>query len=257
MELTEKQKQAQKIMASAAMHVMLFGGSRSGKTFLLVKAVVTRAIKSPDSRHAILRFRFNHVKSSIVLDTFPKVMPMCFPQVNYHIDKSDWYAQLDNGSQIWFGGLDDKQRSEKILGQEHATIYLNECSHIPFSSREMALTRLAQKCIIKGGRNDGKQLPLKMYYDCNPPNKAHWTYKLFHDLVDPETKRPLANQQDYAMMQINPKDNQDNLPASYLQILQGMSSRMRKRFWDGEFGDATPNQLFHDEDIDKWRVIIG
>ncbi len=253
--LTPKQQEAQKLLASPATHLMLFGGSRSGKTFLITRAVVIRALKSPGSRHGILRFRFNHVKSSIVLDTFPKVMQLCFPQVHYHIDKSDWYAQFDDGQQIWFGGLDDKQRAEKILGQEHSTLYLNECSQIPLLSRDLALTRLAQNCKIKGGRNDGKQLPLKMYYDCNPPSKAHWTYKLFHDLVDPDTKKPLVNPQDYASMQINPKDNQDNLPSTYLSILAGMNARMRKRFWDGEFADATPNQLFRDEDIDKWRVI--
>ena len=32
---------------------------------------------------------------------------------------------------------------------------------------------------------------------------------------------------------------------------------MKKRFYDGEFADATPNALFRDEDIEKWRVIDG
>jgi predicted phage terminase large subunit-like protein len=32
---------------------------------------------------------------------------------------------------------------------------------------------------------------------------------------------------------------------------------MRKRFLEGEFADATPNALFHEEDIDRWRVIDG
>jgi hypothetical protein len=29
---------------------------------------------------------------------------------------------LPNGSEIWFSGLDDKERTEKILGQEYVTI---------------------------------------------------------------------------------------------------------------------------------------
>jgi hypothetical protein len=58
---------------------MLFGGSRSGKTFLLVRNVVMRALKAANSRHAIFRFRFNSVKNSVVLDTFPKVMRSAFP----------------------------------------------------------------------------------------------------------------------------------------------------------------------------------
>jgi phage terminase large subunit len=110
--LTAKQEQAQAILGSNATHLMLFGGSRSGKTFLLVRNIVFRALKAPKSRHAILRFRFNHVKASIVLDTFPKVMEVAFPGVQYEIDKTDWYAKLPNGSQIWFGGLDDKERTD-------------------------------------------------------------------------------------------------------------------------------------------------
>ena len=126
-DLTPKQQEANALLASDAQHVMLLGGSRSGKTFLLVRGICMRAIKAAKSRHAVLRFRFNHVKQSIVLDTFPKVMGLCFPQVKYELNKSDWYATLPNDSEIWFGGLDDKERSEKVLGNEYATVLLNEC----------------------------------------------------------------------------------------------------------------------------------
>ena len=107
MKLTERQTEAQKVLAGDATHCMLFGGSRSGKTFLLTRNVCMRAIKAPKSRHAILRFRFNAVKASVVFDTFPKVMQLAFPGVKYTINKTDWFAEFDNGSQIWFGGLDD------------------------------------------------------------------------------------------------------------------------------------------------------
>ena len=130
---------------------MLFGGSRSGKTFLLVRQLVVRALKAPGSRHAILRFRFNHVVNSIVYDTFPKVMKLCFPQMEYKLDKTHWYVTFPNGSEVWFGGLDDKERTEKILGMEFVTIYLNESSQIVWGSVGIAMTRLAQK-EIKGCR---------------------------------------------------------------------------------------------------------
>lgn len=180
MKLTIKQQEANRLLAGNATHNMLFGGSRSGKTFTLVRATCTRAIKAAKSRHAILRFRFNAVKNSIVLDTFPKVMSICFPDIKYAINKSDWYATLENGSEVWFGGLDDKERTEKILGMEFATIYLNECSQIPYGSIETAITRLAQKAEQQPiGSKPAQPLKPKVYYDCNPPSKAHWTYKLF------------------------------------------------------------------------------
>jgi len=103
--LTAKQLQANELLAGDATHIMLFGGSRSGKTFLLTRGVVMRAIKAPKSRHAILRFRFNAVKDSVIHDTFPKVMETCFPGVKYTINKQDWFAEFSNGSQIWFAGL--------------------------------------------------------------------------------------------------------------------------------------------------------
>lgn len=234
------------------MFIMLFGGSRSGKTFIIVRAIVLRALAAKRSRHAILRFRFNHVKASIVKDTFPKVMELCFPDVKYHIDKTDWYCTFPNGSEIWFGGLDDKERTEKILGQEHATIYLNESSQIPYSSYLLVLTRLAQvcTCIV-----DGKERPLniKLYADCNPPSQAHWTYKLWMKQVDPETGKEVPDKHEYVNLQMNPRDNEVNLSPVYLRTLENMPKRMRLRFYEGKFADMTEGALWTVEMIDKWR----
>ena len=145
MKLTDRQQLAQAVIAGPAQHCMLFGGSRSGKTFLLVRNVIFRALKAPNSRHAIFRFRYNHLKASIVLDTFPKVMRLAFPGVEWTPHHQDGYADIPGGSQIWFAGLDDKERTEKILGMEFATLYFNECSQIPANCIDTALTRLAQR----------------------------------------------------------------------------------------------------------------
>src|SRR3990167_6952684 len=117
--LTPKQTRGWEVLSSDARHIMLFGGARSGKTLLIMRAIVIRAL-AHRSRHAVLRFRFNHVKESVAYDTLPKMMDMCFPGVaeHCHLDKSDWFYSFPNGSEIWFGGLDDKERTEKILGKE-------------------------------------------------------------------------------------------------------------------------------------------
>src|ERR1700676_722400 len=70
--LTEKQAEAQALMGSTAQHILLRGGARSGKTFIICRAVIIRAIKAPGSTHAVLRLRFNHLKDSIIYDTMPK-----------------------------------------------------------------------------------------------------------------------------------------------------------------------------------------
>lgn len=256
-EFNPKQLEAQIVLSSAATHVMLFGGSRSGKTFLNVRNVIMRALKAPKSRHLIARFRFNHLKASIILDTFPKVMQLCFPQVRYELSKTDWFVTLPNGSEIWFVGLDDKERTEKILGLEFATIFLNECSQITWQSVQTILTRLAQLAMQEVRGRPALPLKLRVFYDCNPPSKAHWTFRLFKQKVDPETKEPLAKPDNYASFQMNPRDNAKNLSPEYLNTLASLSGRMRRRFEEGEFADATPNALFDEALIDRWRVMDG
>lgn len=254
---TPKQEEAQDVCVSDATHIMGYGGSRSGKTFLIVRNIVARALKAPGSRHLICRFRFNHLKSSIILDTFPNVMRKCFPQVKYNLSKSDWYATLPNGAEIWFAGLDDNERLEKILGKEYATIYANECSQIAWDSIETLITRLAQKVVqvVKG--MVPTLLKLRMFYDCNPPPKSHWTFRVFKQKVHPETHLSLAQPDDYAYFQMNPVDNQENLSPDYLRMLSQLSARKQRRFKDGEFGEAAPGALFDESIIDRWRVLDG
>jgi len=67
-----KQAAANKLLASDARHVLLVGGSRSGKTFVLCRAIAARAMKAAGSRHLIVRYRFNHAKASIWHDTWPR-----------------------------------------------------------------------------------------------------------------------------------------------------------------------------------------
>lgn len=256
--LTDKQNESNRLLAGKARHVMLFGGSRSGKTFVLLRAIAIRAIKAPGSRHAVLRFRFNAVKASVVMDTWPKMMQLCFPKIKGKLNKEDWFYEFENGSQVWFGGLDEKERTEKILGQEYATIFFNECSQIPWNSIQIAQTRLAQRAEIVGiDSMKGEILPLKFYYDENPPDKSHWSYKLFKLQIDPETRKALNNPADYDCLLLNPDDNRANLPAEYIKTLEGLSERMRRRFLRGEFRDANPHALFPDANLDQWRVTGG
>lgn len=244
--LTAKQEQGNKVLGSEARHCMLYGGSRSGKTFLILRAIVTRAL-AYESRHAVLRYRFNHLKASVIYDTLPKVLDLCFPGVakHCHLDKSDWFLKLPNKSEIWFGGLDDKERTEKILGQEYASIFLNECSQIPWSSRNIAMTRLAQKTPLR----------LKAYYDCNPPSEIHWTCRVFVNKQDPETRTQFRDKDAYASLVMNPRDNEENLPADYLKELESMPERMRRRFLLGQFQGASDNALWTYELLDKCRLL--
>jgi phage terminase large subunit-like protein len=254
---TPRQLQAQEVLGGLATWLMLFGGGRSGKTFLIVRNIVTRALKAPGSRHLITRSRFNHLKASVMMDTFPKVMRTCFPQLergtDWDINMTDGYAKLPGDSQVWFLGLDDKERMEKILGLEFATIYINEASQVAWAGVQILLTRLAQRCMQL---INGAEVPLKLrfLFDCNPPSKAHWTFKVFKQKTDPESGEKLKNPENYDSFQMNPTDNAANLSPEYLATLEGLSERMKRRFLRGEFAEATPNALFDEAVIDRWRA---
>lgn len=247
--LTPKQREANRLLASRATNIMLRGGSRSGKTFLIIRAMCVRAMKAPNSKHAVFRFRFNHAKASIWKDTLPKVMRLCFPQVPLDLNETDLVATFPNGSQVMLGGLDDKARVEKILGGEYSTIYFNESSQIPWTSIEVAMSRLAE--------NSG--LALKAYFDCNPPSKLHWSYQLFRLKLKPGTKEDLPDPDDYVEMLVNPADNRANLPAKYFDILGGMSAAQRLRFERGEWASQVNGALWSMEDrtAHDGRVIPG
>ena len=250
-QLTEKQREANRLLGGPARNIMLRGGSRSGKTFLLVRAIIQRAINAPGSRHVIFRFRFNHAKTSVWSDTLPKVLKLCFPALRVRFDKTDFYVELPNGSQIWIAGLDDKERVEKILGQEYATLYFNESSQIPWASVETAMSRLAQKVELAPeiAAQTGRQfLALKAYFDCNPPSKLHWSYQLFRAGLKPGTKEALPNPGDYVEMKVNPSDNSANLPAEYFDVLASMSAAKRLRFEAGEWASEVSGALWALED---------
>ena len=236
---TIQQRAVREVLASKSTHCMLYGGSRSGKTFIAVYSLIIRASKVK-SRHVILRLNFNHAKTSIWLDTLPKVLKIAFPDLPVEWNKTDYFITLPNGSEIWIGGLDDDARVEKILGKEYSTIYFNECSQIPYSSIQVALTRLAEKSGLKN----------KAYYDENPPTKRHWSYWLFIKKVEPiESKSVKA--ENYSSILMNPRDNLENINDEYLDLLDSLEDRQKARFLLGEFTDGDEGNVYYSFDRER------
>lgn len=243
-ELTPKQIEQRDMLASAATWCFTYGGARSGKTFGYCRAIATRAIMAPGSRHLIARFRTNAVKRSIGEDTWPKMMSLCFPSLRYEYNKSEGCFKFPAyGSEVLLSGLDTGERIDKILGTEFATVFLNEASEIPWDTVEVLETRLAQNALIKEGPRKGHTLRHKMYGDLNPGSKRHWSHKLLKEKLHPKEGVPLANPGDYTCMQINPKDN-PHLDARFLLSLQRLSKLKRRRFWEGEYNGEVDGALW-------------
>ena len=246
-ELTPRQKEANKLLGKGQRHTLIYGGSRSGKTVLFVRAILVRALKSEGSRHLIARQHQNAVRVSIGLDTLPTVIQLCFPglweKTKEH--RQDGYFVLPNKSEIWLGGLDDKDRVDKVLGREYATIYLNEASQISYHATMTVLTRLAQTA---------PNLQQKAFYDMNPGGTAHWTHRLFVEGKEPRSMEALANPENYQYTSMNPADNAANLDPEYIEELRNLPTKQRKRFFSGEYVSDVEGALWSLDMIEAGRV---
>ena len=238
-----------RVLAAAggpARNLLVYGGSRSGKTFALCCALVVRALKAPGGRHAVIRRHYNAVHASVGLDTLPKALRTRFPGLDCEFRRTEGLFRFPNGSEIWLIGLDDERRAEKILGQEFATIYFNECSELDYAGVQTALTRLAQK--LPG-------IVDKAFYDCNPPGRRHWTYRVFIEKVNPVDGSPLRSPENFCSLRVNPVDNRENLPENYIEeTLANLPERQRRRFLLGEWSDEVEGALWTPEMISGCRV---
>jgi phage terminase large subunit len=170
------------------------------------------------------------------MDTLPKLLHICFPDLPLQWNRTDYLITLPNGSEVWIGGVGNEKEVEKILGKEYSTIYFNECSQLSYSAVQLVLTRLAEK----------SALTKKVYYDENPPSKKHWSYWQFIKKLNPTENEPLEDPDDYACMRLNPTDNIDNIDPTYLKTLKALSSKEKARFLFGEFTDADDGQVYYE-----------
>jgi len=204
---------------------LLEGGGRSGKTVIIVRSLITRALHYAHSWHISLRLRFNHARTSLWQKTIPDVLRMMDIRGIAKRNDTDCYLTFPNDSRYFVSGLDDKERVEKVLGNEYASIHLNEASQIMFDSYETVRTRL----------NPPKDVPARFLIDYNPPSKKHWGYQMFHSRIFPDG-RPVP-EKDFGHLLMNPADNTQNISDEYILNLEQLSGRKRKRFLHGEYGD--------------------
>lgn len=250
---TAKQEAQAQAVYGPARHILAYGGSRSGKTFGFCELIAERALQAPGSRHLIARLHNIDVRQAVMLDTWPNMMRRAFPDVPYQVNRADQFATLGDGAEVWFGGLDDKDRVDKILGKEFATFYVNESSQVAYNTILTIRTRLAQSSF----RRDGSRLPLKGLYDLNPTGRSHWTYREFVEKVRPDNGTALEPGS-RAFVVMNPADN-PHLPPEYHAELDGLPDRQRQRFRDGKYLSEVPGALWSlsDRTADDGRVIPG
>lgn len=226
---TKSQRNAVKrIVSSKARNFCIYGGSRSGKSFIIMRMILIRASKCPNSSHLIVRETLAAVKRSIWKKTLPDVLRICFPNLKVKLNKTDYECHLPNGSVIYFAGLDDNEKVERLLGTEYSTLWFNESNQIVFPAVSKLRTRLAEKNSLKN----------ISFYDLNPTHTSSWVYQQFEEGVNPQDGEMLEDPENYVSIQMNIRENLDNVDEDYLNMLEKMPAAERKRFLDGEYDDS-------------------
>ena len=219
--LTPKQAELWQLFPTANT-ILAEGGGRSGKTVCIMSYIVSRALKWPETDHLIGRFRFAHIKQSICFQTMLQLSKLDGINYNLYLNKSEWIYTFPNGSRLWIAGFDDRERTDKILGNEYATIYFNEASQISYDTVETVSTRL----------NPPKGIPGKRIFDYNPPSITHYGFLIFHKRQFPDG-RPVP-ENDFKWIKMNPIDN-PHVSQQYMETLSQMSIAKRARFLNGEY----------------------
>ena len=233
---TSTQKNALlEIVKSEGKNFCIYGGSRSGKSFIICYAILVRAGRVSRSDHVIVRETFSSAKASVWQKTLPDVVRICFPGLPVDWNNTDYIATLPNGSTIKIAGLDDNKKVERLLGTEYSTIWFNESNQIPYPAINKLKTRLAQKNSLKK----------VCYYDLNPTQTSSWVYSLFEDKCDPQDGEALDDPEDYLSIQMNVQGNMENIDPDYIRMLEKMPELERKRFLLGEYDDSNSGKAVY------------
>jgi hypothetical protein len=239
--LTDKQLEAQDLLLNPnTKNLLLYGGAQSAKTFFSLYIFLIRALKYAGSVQAICRLRLVDLKASILLTKFPEVVAARFGDLAYnknfirYVLSYPSFVEFGNGSKIFFVGLEDNRNFDKVLSPSYSGFLIDEASEVPYLAFSKLTTRLSQN-------NDAKKISI---CTLNPPSQRHWSYQLFFNKLSPIDKSPVSNPDAFSYLQMNPKDNLDNLPEDYIKTLEGLPEQEKERFLYGRYSDNLQLSVF-------------
>lgn len=242
---TPKQKQGLTLVNNPYVHRLLFdGGSRSGKTLSLIRYCFNVCLQVPGIKILIARKTRRAVKASVWQDFKSyraKYVPNSGNMCKFR--ESDLEIWFRDGSRVYFDGLDNNERIEKIRGREYCVIWINEATDITYLMLSVLEDRLAQVVPVRlPAGNPGPRYKQMLMMDCNPKHPRHWLHLLGIQNLNPENGDPLPLDTVTGGEYINLRyhrlnwsafDNTDNLSAAYIATLKAMPKVRRMRMLDG------------------------
>lgn len=252
--LTVKQERAVDLLDDAIHDIeLLLGGSGSGKSFIAAFKVVRDTLRycAPS---LICRDKYVDLQQGMIDQIIPAILQAIAEANGHNGSWTTWkidglkFAQWGekktkltfcNGAYIRFGGLSKRDLSEsgsdKILSPSWLHILVEEVSECEWDIIELLITRL---------RFQAKGVLNKLMMTENPPSINHWSYRRFFEhkredgstMSDDEIAR-------YAYLEMQPKDNMENLGEAYIRNLSQLSGANRERFYEGRFQDTESGDI--------------
>lgn len=252
--LTVKQERAVDLLDDAIHDIeLLLGGSGSGKSFIAAFKVVRDTLRycAPS---LICRDKCVDLQQGMIDQIIPAILQAIAEANGHNGSWTTWkidglkFAQWGekktkltfcNGAYIRFGGLSKRDLSEsgsdKILSPSWLHILVEEVSECGWDIIELLITRLRFQ--VKGVLN-------KLMMTENPPSINHWSYRRFFEhkredgstMSDDEIAR-------YAYLEMQPKDNVENLSEAFIRNLSQLSGANRERFYEGRFQDTESGDI--------------
>lgn len=252
--LNSKQMEALTYLTDkTARHTLLLGGARSGKTFLIVRVMLLRALLYPNSRHLSLRLHRTSAEKYLWKQTLKDVIEKCFPDVAFVLNNSRLTVTCPNGSTYWFGGLDEGDKGEGLLGSDWNTIHYDEISEMPIPMVMQSRTRLSLKSY---NEKRTKECINRTFATINPTFVTSPVYKMYIAKFNVERNLPMDEDTAslYNSFQINPVDNLDNISKEFIRELQTQTDANQRRFLNGEWSQESKDALFKLSNLNKARV---
>ena len=253
--LTRRQEVALDLLDDSLHDIeMLLGGSGSGKSFIAAYKVVrdTLRYRAPS---LICRDKYVDLQQGMIDQIIPAILQLIATANGHEGSWTTWKIDglkfatwgdkktkltFCTGAYIRFGGLSKRDLSEsgsdKILSPSWLHILVEEASECEWGIVELLITRLRFQ--VKGVMN-------KLLITENPPSINHWSYKRFyeHKREDGSTM-PMDEISRYAYLEMQPKDNVENLGAAYIRNLSQLTGANRERFYEGRFQDMEQGTIF-------------
>lgn len=218
------------------------GGARSGKTDIALLFLLSRIEThtcAEGMRSLVARKFFDHARQNILEQSLTKLLS---GNPRWEFVKNE--VRHENGGVLRVGGLDDAERSEKVLGTEYTDILVDEGTQVSWDTFGTIRTRLAQ--VVPGVKRR------KLIITCNPRGPRHHLYVAGVRRMDPVDGKPLPDAADWCRLNWTPYDN-PHLSADYLKTLESLSGVKRRRMLEGIW--CTAEGAVYDEFDEDTHVV--